>query len=692
MATVKELTAIDPSPDHAKRFYAVTSLDQIGNESAPSGAPEITFPVMPVRNLTVSRVDDGKPAISWEAGESDLLGYYIYRNGSKVNQTPTISTTFSDSYHAGGSVTYGISAVGSLGVESPIREATLPELSIGLKEGTVLRRGVLENIVLTATRPQGVATPLILDAVAIKIGALPESSASGPFIVPVDKPLEITKVAATEANAPPQTAVVVTAIVTPVPGVTVKIIRSVLAGVIASGAPLEIFNEPLVRGTQTKVRIKVTNTGSARMEFVSSENEGSSSQSKILLLDQDRNILAQGRLAQRAGSRIVDSGSYATVRLEPGESFLSDPITLGVPANAPYKISLEAVIDNTWYHYKQADQVMAPGLQASLDGAIADVSYMAVARTDKSLYKQGESVVITGSATSTSDSKPMANVPVKIGVSVKGFDRFATVNTDANGNFSYTFTPGVSEAGSYSVWAIHPDLSDRTVQAQFSIIGLQVSPLQANIRLLKGQSYDIPVTLTNLGGSPLNGLNFSPTTSSGVTGAAVNIGNPVLNPGESRNITFRVGADQDASASGFASLDIATQEGLTSRVDASITTISAIPVIATSPSYIDTGLMRGNQRIENIIIQKHRGRDPGQPAHRRAVFTLAGPDGRQKYRRHPGRPVPHRWYPDQTGRNSGPGRLRRPDRDPVRQPHPLYLQHPGHCHQQRSRQRAVLSV
>lgn len=603
VATVNALTAFDPSPDPSKRFYAVTSLDQIGNESVPSSTPEITFPVMPIRNLVVSRVDDGKPSLSWEAGEANLQGFYIYRNGSRVNQIPTLSTTFSDGYYSGGSITYGISAVNSLGTESSVREATLPELSFGLKDGTVLRRGALENIVLTTSLPQGDTTQLTLDAVTLKIGNLPESTENGPFNIQPGTPLEISKVAATETTAPPQTAVVVTAIMSPIPGVTVKLIRSVLAGVIASGSPLEIFNEPMIRGTQGKARIKVTNTGSARMEFVSSTNGGASAQVRVILRDQDSNILAQGSLAQRVGTQVVDSGAYATVRLEPGESFLSDPVTFTVPANAPYKVALEAVIDYKYYHYDQPDQVTAPGLKQGLDATIADVSYMATAQTNKTVYKQGEGVVITGTATSTADSKPMANVPVKIGVSVKGFDRFATVNTDSSGSFSYTFTSGSNEAGSYSVWAIHPDLADRTIQAQFSIIGLQISPLQATIRLLKGQSYDIPVNLFNLGGSPLTNLSFTTNSSSGITATPVNIGNPVLNAGENRTVTFRVGADQSAPASGYASMDIMTAEGLGNRVDASISTISAIPVIATTPSYIDTGLMRGNQRIENLTIR-----------------------------------------------------------------------------------------
>jgi len=603
VATVKLLVAYDPSPDAAKRYYAVTAMDELGNESTPAAASPFDFPVMPVRNLLLTRVDDGKPSLSWEAGEAGLQGFHIYRNGSRITDTPTSSSSFSDGYYSGGSVTYGISSVSAQGSEGPVREVTLPQLVIGLKDGTALRRGLLENIIITAAQPAGSQAGLTIDGVAVKIGSLPESTEPGPFEVPVDKLLEIGKVAATEAGADNQTAVVTTLIMKPQAGVTVKLTRNLLAGVIAAGAPLELFNEPLIRGTQASIRLKLTNTGSVRTDYVTSENSGPSSQIKVLLKDQDGNILAQGMLNQRSGSQVVDTGSYATARIEPGQSFLSDPISFAIPSNAPYKVILEARVANSWYHYGQADQVTAPGRSQTVETTIADVSYLATAATNKAIYKQGETVLISGTAVSTSDNKPMANVPVKIGVSTKGFDRFATVNSDANGAFSYNFTPGSNEAGSYSVWATHPDLSGRTVQAQFSIQGLQVSPQQATIRLLKGQGYDIPVTLTNLGGSPLTGLTFSSSASSGLTAGVAVPGAETLTPGETRTVKFHVAADAGAPISGYANLEITTAEGLGNRVDAAITTITAIPVITTAPSYIDTGLVRGTQRIESFTIK-----------------------------------------------------------------------------------------
>ncbi len=602
VVTANSNSVTDPAPVTSQRYYAVTALDGLGNESAPSPAQEITFPVAPVSNLLLTLIDNGKPNLSWSPGEAGVQGFYIYRNGDKINQTPTSSISYEDGYYAGGSITYGVSAVDANGTESPVKTVTLPLVTVALKDGTTMHRGLLENVALMATLPSDATNNLTIDAVSVKIGTLPESTENGPFTIIAGTPLEIDKVAATEATAPTQEAVVVTAIMHPSPGTTVKLTRNLLTAVLASGTAMEIFNDPLVRGTQGSVRIKVNNLGSARTEFLTSENGGPTSHVTVYLKDQDGNLLAQGNLNQQTGS-VVNSGSYTTARLEPGDSFLSDPIVFNIPSTAPYKVSLVAVIDNTYYHYTEADQVVAPGLSQSEDAIIADVSYLASAATNKTVYKQGESVVISGQATSTTNGQPMPLVPVKIGVSVNGFDRFFTVNTDANGSFSYTFTPGSNEAGSYSVWATHPDLSDRTVQAQFSIIGLSVTPAVANVTMLKGgQQVDIPINLTNLGGTPLTQLTLIPTASSGITATVVSPGADTLAAGEKRTVTLHLAATATAPDSGFASLAVATNEGLTGRVDANISLVSAIPLITTAPSYIDTGLVRGTQRIVNFTV------------------------------------------------------------------------------------------
>ncbi|MBI3754827.1 MAG: hypothetical protein HY265_01515, partial [Deltaproteobacteria bacterium] len=367
VASANTINATDPSPVSTQTYYAVTALDALGNESAPSGAIQITFPVAPVGFLNLERIDDGKPNLSWGATETGVQGYYIYRNGKKINETPTISTTYTDGYYYGGSVQYGVSVINNLNQESPVKEVTLPDLNIGLKEGTTLRRGALETVTIQVSSKQSAVSSVTqgfsLDSISLKIGALPESALTGPFTLNPDPvtqgfSLEINKVAATDTNAPSQIAVLTTAVLYPSPGATIKITKTSVANVIASSSALEIYNESLVRGTAAKVRLKLNNIGSALMELLTSENNGQTNQVRINLKDQDGNLLATGFLNQRTGSLIINSGlpsnvsiggNYATARIEPGNSLLTDPITFTVPESAPYKVYIEADIQNTYY-------------------------------------------------------------------------------------------------------------------------------------------------------------------------------------------------------------------------------------------------------------------------------------------------------------------------------------------------------
>jgi hypothetical protein len=272
----------------------VTALDQLGNESAPSTTFEISFTVAPVKDLVLSKVDSGKPALTWSSSESDLQGYHVYRNAVRITQAPTVTAAYTDGYYSGKSVVYGVSQVNSLGQESPIKEVVFNELSIRLPEGTTLRRGILEtvSVVLSSSMDTAVST------IEMSVGGGAQSNLSGPFVLTAGNSLTLQKVAATDANAPSQTPVTLTAVRNPSPGVTIRTTQTSLANVVGSGTALEIFSEPLTKGGLAKIQLKVNNVGTARMEFLTSQN-GPTSEITVLLKDQDGNVLGQGNLDQR---------------------------------------------------------------------------------------------------------------------------------------------------------------------------------------------------------------------------------------------------------------------------------------------------------------------------------------------------------------------------------------------------------
>ena len=103
----------------------------------------------------------------------------------------------------------------------------------------------------------------------------------------------------------------------------------------------------------------------------------------------------------------------------------------------------------------------------SLFGSIGPSYYGEVLTIEPQQSAGDQDVVITGQAFDRATSLPMANVPLKLVISVGSFEQVNTIFTDLMGSFEYAFTPLASQAGPYKVWAVHPDLMDSPVQAQF---------------------------------------------------------------------------------------------------------------------------------------------------------------------------------------------------------------------------------
>ncbi|MBI5694879.1 MAG: hypothetical protein HZC51_03925 [Nitrospirae bacterium] len=598
---IKALKASDPLPVSSLRYYAVTAVDALGNEGQPSVSGYITFPVAPPWDLMLIRLEGTAPLLVWEEPQVGVA-YNIYRNGSKLTSSPSSQTAYTDASYDGGKVVYGVSAVDGYGNESPVKEVAYTGFEAGLAPDVTLNRGYIQKLPVLLVNPGDAGVSV--DGITLRVGSAAESALAGPFDVAAGSTLQVEKIGSTSLDSPPEVAVSVTAEWSPSPGVTVMVSNSRTATVAGAGATMEVYSEPLVRGTNAKVRLKVYNSGDSDMDFVTSENGGATSRAVVTLKDEDGNVLAQGKLNQRAdfSGNIINGASYAVARIAPGESFTTDEITFPVPATAPYAVVIDAAISGTYYHYDKPEQVSAPGISLTVPTNINETAYRAQAVVAQAFYPGSQPVLITGSAVNNNTDAPMSLVPVVIGVSVKGFDRYFTVNSDASGNFSYTFKPGANEAGIYSVWARHPDVSDRSVQATFTIAGLQMSPTTAKVTVLRGGSFDIPLTLKNIGDTPITGMSYTMTAGSGVSGTVVN-GPTRVEAGKTINASFRVSAAGDAPDVSTVKLDVRTAEGPSDRLDTTVIMVSAIPIISVTPkSYVDTGVVRGDQRLESLTI------------------------------------------------------------------------------------------
>ena len=93
-------------------------------------------------------------------------------------------------------------------------------------------------------------------------------------------------------------------------------------------------------------------------------------------------------------------------------------------------------------------------------------------------------MVLSGVATLTSDGDPAADVPAAVQILVDGTPRTLPAPTPASGEYRVTFPPLPDEAGSYSVTAADPGVTNPAVQAEFEIVSMSASPATGNVTVV----------------------------------------------------------------------------------------------------------------------------------------------------------------------------------------------------------------
>jgi hypothetical protein len=111
--TATQMLDNNPSPDD--HCYAVTAVDEAGNESAPSASVYLNFDLLPVASITVEQIDSDKPMLSWTHAGGNIAGYDVYMGPAgqpvKINTDPVTDLSMQDSGYAGDRRDYRIVAV-----------------------------------------------------------------------------------------------------------------------------------------------------------------------------------------------------------------------------------------------------------------------------------------------------------------------------------------------------------------------------------------------------------------------------------------------------------------------------------------------------------------------------------------------------------------------------------------------------
>ena len=124
----------------------------------------------------------------------------------------------------------------------------------------------------------------------------------------------------------------------------------------------------------------------------------------------------------------------------------------------------------------------------------------------------GTPVEINGQAFWLNNSQPAPNVPVAVKIMVQGTSRLLSAISDNAGKFKVVFTPLPNEAGKYTAIANHPEVIaiDDIKQAEFILVGLQITPNEFPVELVPAKPIEAKFTLRNMGDTPLKGISAQP--------------------------------------------------------------------------------------------------------------------------------------------------------------------------------------
>ncbi len=634
---IKTIYAIDASPSPTEHAYAVTALDSAGNESALSNSAYLNFSLLPVRTLQVEQLGDHQPVLTWTPGGSGAAGYNVLvavgASQIKLNSALVSAQNFTDTGYAGGERRYTVVAVDNNQSEVA-RDITLPNVSFQIVGGLPLKRGIMNKVQVQVANLSASAVAGL--TVTVRAGSVLHRSqpltlnANETRIVPV-----VVGGYDTLANPVALTAGLE---IVPAENELVRITRSSSAEVTDGSLVVGIAPESFTRGGSGMVRLTIENTTEVDVELVTARANGNtpSDELRFKLLDADGNVLASQPYKQVFGAGVLTLPSGETVaRIPAGAAYTSEPFAINVPAAAPNNLRVRLDVDQIHYHLGQPDHVAIKGKGSEKTVSLADTAYNGeiVSVSPQSSFGDTD-IVITGRAVDRATGATLANTALKLVFNQQGFERLFDILTDVSGNFTYTFKPTATDAGLYQIAAIHPAITDRPVQSQFTINRVGVSPTLYKLSVPKNYPYTIDFRAIAGAGTSATGLRlvydaqYQPT---GTLPQGISVQLPApINIAARQNLSMPVivAGDNTAQPSGAFVLKLFSNESGSNpigsiRVEYTLVAqAEAKPTLSVSPTYIETGLSQGSTDTSSLLIE-----NKGLAAMNDVVVSLAAASG-----------------------------------------------------------------
>ncbi|MGC8862174.1 MAG: putative Ig domain-containing protein [Armatimonadota bacterium] len=234
------------------------------------------------------------------------------------------------------------------------------------------------------------------------------------------------------------------------------------------------------------------------------------------------------------------------------------------------------------------------------------ISYTATVAADIDEAPAGTPVHFSGSAKWVAGGNPAAGVNIAIRVLVKETRRVFRTQTDAAGNFNYTFYPLPNEAGHYGVAADHPGVVADNIQDEFVLYGMAVEPVAVSEDLIPNAEVVRRVNLRNLGDVPLT--NITATVRDLHPSIVVQVSAPSsLAADETATLEYSVVATGTEQLSGTFRIVLESQEGAATVLPLSVRVRPLTAVLRAVPSRLDAAMLRGAQTLVQFEVENAGG-------------------------------------------------------------------------------------
>lgn len=240
------------------------------------------------------------------------------------------------------------------------------------------------------------------------------------------------------------------------------------------------------------------------------------------------------------------------------------------------------------------------------------------AKTDKAVYKKGETVKISGKIT----GRVIENQSVEVYAINDGYRHVINVQTASDGSFSTDYVPFEGQMGHFVVGACYPGAKSDSEMATFDIYGMKRTTNTAiTCEALLGETYKGAFAITNPGSLPLS--NIKATVVNSTVSRKVDLICPeTIEGGGSVNVEYAIDGNTLSNGTGWEAikLQIESSEGANIGTTLYYYCYNPKAQLQSSASSINTTMIKGKTRDYPITITNIGKGETG-------VISLALPTG-----------------------------------------------------------------